>query len=37
MDQLEELGIVEAAEGTKSRKPLIGPEELEAKLRALGL
>ncbi len=37
MDQLEELGIVEPGEGTKSRRPIISIEELEAKLRGLGL
>jgi len=37
MDQLEELGIVEPGEGTKSRKPIISLEELEARLRGLGL
>jgi len=37
MDQLEEMGIVEPAEGTKSRKPMIGPEELENRLRGMGL
>ncbi|MEO0179758.1 MAG: DNA translocase FtsK [candidate division WOR-3 bacterium] len=37
MDQLEELGIVEPGEGTKSRRPIISLEELEAKLRSLGL
>ena len=35
MDQLEELGIVEPEKGTKSRKPLVGPEELEQILRRL--
>lgn len=37
MDQLEELGIVEPGEGTKSRRPIVSVEELEAKLRGLGL
>ncbi len=37
MDQLEELGIVEPGEGTKSRRPIVSLEELEAKLRGLGL
>jgi len=37
MDQMEELGIVEPGEGTKSRRSIISLEELEAKLRGLGL
>jgi len=35
MDQLEELGIVEPEQGTKSRKAIVGPEELDRILRQL--